>query len=203
MLRTVVRLWLAALVALGGMLLVPTSAHACSCVSADPRDFARWADVVLVGTVRDRDVDRPFWGLTGDPGQVTYGVAVDRVLKGTAGTPVFVESAVSGATCGVDLSVGQTYLLYAEQSRDGGLSANLCGGTDDATPASVHNAESLLGPASPPETPGGTRSDASGPSAPGGPETPVRWLASGAALTGSLLVAAVLGVLLRRRRSTH
>jgi hypothetical protein len=192
MLATAARLCLGTLVAVGGLLLTPATAHACSCVGGDAGDFARWADVVVVGTVRDRDSDDAWWRPVGGgpDGGVTYDLAVDRVLKGTAGTRVLVESAVGSAACGVDLSVGRTYLLHAERARDGGLSANACGGTHEVTPTAVQSAEERLGPAHEPEA-SDPSDDGSGASA--------WWSVSGVALTGSVLAATALGVLRRRR----
>jgi hypothetical protein len=145
------RLLAATALAVGAVLLVPSTAHACSCVAAGDARYARWAEVVAVGTVVDREPP-PWWRqLHSSRDAVTYEMAVDRVLKGAAGTTIALRSPSSEATCGIALAVGTTYVLYAQAGPGDDLSVGLCGGTGVATPAAVKAVEDLLGPAYPPD----------------------------------------------------
>lgn len=145
------RLVLGAVIAVAGMLLLPPTAFACSCVSADEAYFARHADAVFTGTVRDRDDPRSFSLVqsSGDP--ITYEVAVDAVYKGRVGPVAEVTSARDGATCGVSVDVGDRYLVYADRDPQGDLSASSCGGTREvgAAPAGV---DPVLGEPAAPDT---------------------------------------------------
>lgn len=70
-----------------------------------------------------------------DPALWTF--EVDRVFKGDAATRQVVVSAISGASCGLEVAEGETYVVFAhresrayEPSLDGAeLYAGLCDGT--------------------------------------------------------------------------
>ena len=154
---TALRTLLAALVAATGLVLAaPAPAFACSCASAGPAQYVKWADLVVVGEVTgitpppEREVMS-----SGDP--ATYAVAVDRVLSGRAGSTLEVRSAVSGASCGLEgIEVGRAYVVFAtHQDVAGGstreLWASLCGGTGPASPSYVAAVAAVTGEGEPPE----------------------------------------------------
>ena len=129
----------------GLVLIAPAPAWACSCAQGDADEFARWADVVVVGTVTDREPPPPEEVMsTADP--ATYTVAVTRVLKGEAAPTTQVLSAISGASCGLEgIEIGAEYVVFA--AHDGGeLWANGCGGTRLAAPGFVADVEQETGP---------------------------------------------------------
>ncbi|HUR73438.1 MAG TPA: hypothetical protein VMZ00_04135 [Sporichthya sp.] len=117
-------------------------AYACSCVAPRSDDELRQAsDVVFKGKVLSKSggVDSP--GNTGAE-TVTYSFSVKRTLKGKVRVPQQVSTAGSSATCGIRLSVGSTYLVYATKAEPEGkgkaarraadrkpLEIGLCGGT--------------------------------------------------------------------------
>jgi len=60
---------------------------------------------------------------------VTYGFAVDRVLKGAVSADASVRSVVSGASCGLEgMREGEIYTVFA-RTQDGALHSGLCSGT--------------------------------------------------------------------------
>jgi hypothetical protein len=117
-------------------------AYACSCIAPAGEDQLRaWSDVVFKGKVLSKTgtVDSP--GSTGAE-TITYAFSVKRTYKGKVRVPQQVSTAGSSATCGVRLSVGSTYLVYATKAEPEGkgkaarraadhkpLQVGLCGGT--------------------------------------------------------------------------
>jgi hypothetical protein len=59
----------------------------------------------------------------------TFVFAVETVYKGQVAKSQGVESARSGASCGLELPQGRRVLVFAEATDDGGLTAGLCGGS--------------------------------------------------------------------------
>lgn len=124
-------------------------ALACSCAFGRMPEYVGYADEVFAGTLVD--VERPstkgIWS-SNDP--VTYTVEVDAVYQGDVGPTADVESAVSGASCGLDgMVVDRRYLVFT--TIDGTVpTASLCGGTAPATPERLAAVERLLGAPTPP-----------------------------------------------------
>ena len=160
--RTIRGLVAALLVGLGVIAFAPTPAYACSCVGGTAPDFVDGADVVVTGTMEERD--EPAVGdSSADP--VTYTISVDRVYKGTATPAQAVLTPMSGASCGLEnIKLGERYVVFGsyqslmgEPSDD--LWATLCGGTDRATPEYVAAVEEAAGEGAPPSSEGDTASD--------------------------------------------
>jgi hypothetical protein len=115
---------------LGGLVLagsavlaVPGTAHACSCVSAGPRQYVEWADAVVWARVVD--VQRPAPPI----GDAHYLLEVDRVYKGEVTRSAQVDSDVSGAACGLEgIESDRSYAFFLEGTGSP-WSATLCGGT--------------------------------------------------------------------------
>jgi hypothetical protein len=168
---------LAGLVVAGGSVLaLPGTAHACSCVPADPRQLVDRADAVVWAEVRD--VRSPADGT----GQAHYLLDVETVYKGEVTERVQVDSAASGAACGLeDIRADRRYVFFL-RGAGSRYTADLCGGTGRA----VDRAElrSLAGTAEP-EAGGPTRL----------PPSPYSWAGVGAGALGG-----VLGMLLAWRR---
>ncbi|MDQ4084493.1 MAG: hypothetical protein M3165_01615 [Actinomycetota bacterium] len=149
--RAVGRIVAAVAVVVAGVLLTPGTAYACSCVTADPAEFARNADVVVVGTIEGQRDPRRWWPMqsSGDP--VSYTVRVDRVFKGRVGPVVVVGSVRDSATCGIEVDIGGAYVVYADRDGSGDLRANSCGGTAEADALALAAAGRTLGPPAPPD----------------------------------------------------
>lgn len=136
-LRRLLASLLTALAASAGLVvLTALPAEACSCVGGGPAAYTRWPDVVLVGTVTDIEQTNPGAGAVQsslDP--VRYTLEEDRLLKGSVGDAdeVVVTSAGDSASCGLDgIKVGTAYVVFASQTRDGGLASGSCAGSGPA-----------------------------------------------------------------------
>lgn len=128
------RVLLAVALAAGVAGATTSTVLACSCAGLTEEEAFDAADLVVVGVVVGRD--DPFLGLpisnSADP--VRFTVAVEEVLKGDAGSQVEVTTARFGASCGLEMAIGQRWRLHAQ--RDGGLQAHLCGGSTLLSPDS-------------------------------------------------------------------
>jgi len=185
--RLVFALTGALVAALSFVILVPSTAFACSCVAISVADSVEGADLVVKGSIEDRDEGPPkIIQSSGDP--VTYTVAVADVFKGESGPVTKVESAAESASCGLQVEVGRSYVIFAHARGDGSYEANLCGGTSPAGTGFVAEVEAITGPATAPD-------DSILPPT-GGP--PLAAMALGGLLLAG--VAVVAAVVLRRRR---
>ena len=194
-----VRLLLAGV--LGALSLVVVSAapsFACSCAGASTAQYVDGADVVLTGTVTDKQPPpkRPVMS-SGDP--VTYTFDVERTFKGDPSGPVPVLSAMDGASCGLEgVRVGQRYVVFASESRRGDLWASLCGGTAPWSADLEADVVAATGPgvvAPPSVAPAGTGSDVDRPTGAGPDEAEGGFLAAPVALASGLALVLLAGTL--------
>ncbi len=86
-------------------------ARACSCVPPDPWSFLEKADGAFVGRLVSRQ--------EGDEGRAVLTFSVERAVKGKIGRTVEVETASSGAGCGIETSVGREIGLFLVREGDG------------------------------------------------------------------------------------
>lgn len=117
-------------------------AYACSCVApGSDEQLRKWSDVAFKGKVTAKS------GVVDGPGNigietVTYTFKPTRTYKGKVRIPQKVSTSGSSASCGVRLSVGSTYIVYATKAEPEGkgkaarkaadrkpLEIGLCGGT--------------------------------------------------------------------------
>ena len=102
--------------------LMPGRASACSCLPSNliSTYWSAFNTDVFTGVVRTKRVA---------PGIIAYKIGITNTYKGctTPGDSVLVTTSDSGASCGVDLTVGEEYLLTAHADGNGGYSINLCG----------------------------------------------------------------------------
>ncbi|WP_170211985.1 hypothetical protein [Saccharothrix australiensis] len=139
-----------------GLLTAVTTgtAGACSCIPGDdePQRYAR-ASHVFAGVVVSEEP------VTGDPDvghddKYRYAVRVGREYKGDVPRRVDVLTSTSGAACGVRLTVGVKYLVFAHgDSGDGAVETNLCSGTRPASGGPPSTAPSPTATTTPPTTP--------------------------------------------------
>jgi hypothetical protein len=132
--------WLSLCVAvlvLAGLAGSVDSARACSCAPPDPWTFLQRSDGAFVGRlVERRDADNS---------QVVLTFSVERAIKGAIGGTVEVRTNSSGASCGVEVPVGERIGLFLEREA-GSWFGYLCGTVEP---------EDLLGAATPLPAPNG------------------------------------------------
>lgn len=145
------RVLLAALAGAVALVVLPAApSFACSCAAASTAEQVERADVVMLGTVTDRQGPplRPVMS-SGDP--ATYTIEVEQVFKGEVPPTASVLSADSGASCGLEgVEEGSRYVVFADRS-GGELWAGLCGGTAAAGAAFVADVQTAAGPPGPPD----------------------------------------------------
>ncbi|MBB5956802.1 hypothetical protein FHS29_003395 [Saccharothrix tamanrassetensis] len=106
------------------------TASACSCIpgEGEPERYAR-ADQVFTGTVLSEELEVNNPDVTYDD-KYRYAVRVGREYKGDVPAQVDVLTSTSGAACGLRLSVGTGYLVFANgPTPDGAVQTHLCSGT--------------------------------------------------------------------------
>jgi len=86
-------------------------ARACSCIPPDPWSYLEKADGAFVGRLVSRR--------EGDEGRAVLSFRVERAVKGRIGATVEVETASSGAACGIETSVGRRIGLFLMREGDG------------------------------------------------------------------------------------
>ena len=112
------RFTVALVVALSVFAFADGPAHACSCALGDPRDALHASDAAFVGALKSRDDN-------GD-GTTVYTFSVRRSIKGRLRSPVDVDSATDGATCGFEVRVGRRIGILLHRQGDGDWSGGLC-----------------------------------------------------------------------------
>ena len=85
------------------------TAHACSCAPPEPRSMLAQADGAFVGRLESR---REL-----DNGRALFTFRVERSVKGRLGATVDVETASSGAGCGIEATVGARIGLFLDRER--------------------------------------------------------------------------------------
>jgi hypothetical protein len=112
------RILVSLLLAASVLPLAQTSASACSCVAASPKEYARSADVVFTGVAR---------GVTETDSERITRFRLRVLYKGRARRHTDIHSGVQESACGVRFGEGQKYTVFASRS-DGELWTNLCSG---------------------------------------------------------------------------
>lgn len=143
----------AALTLVGLATASATSCSACSCAAPlTPVEAAAAADAVFVGTFTGTRGSAVPGGVFSSSDLVAKRFEVSEVRKGEASAVTEVLTAASGASCGLEVVEGRTYVVVARASAQG-LRADLCGGTREHVVASGEL--DLVGPAREPS--GGER----------------------------------------------
>lgn len=133
--RVAVAVFVGVVLAGGWSLVVAAPAAACLCEAVDDRVAFDQADAVFVGKVVLRSVDQP--GFVPTVPEI-FTIASSTVYKGDVWATQEIVGDVDGGTCGLQLGLGDTYLVFA--NRAGNLSTGLrpeagqyyagrCGGT--------------------------------------------------------------------------
>lgn len=143
--QLVVLALVAPLVALVGLALSPSAAHACSCVQEGVAQQVEASDVVVLGTLTDlRDGQGRPVTRTVATGQLRYVVQVQEAFKGRTGDNLEFVSAASGSACGLGArAVGREYLFFLSGS-GADLRGNACRGMSPADSADVAQIEQLV-----------------------------------------------------------
>lgn len=194
-LRALPALFVVPLLALGAVALTPGSACACSCAEMPTERAFAEADVVFVGRVVDRTVDRGFpWLVRSSADKAVWTFEVTATYKGDGVRRQEIVTADSGASCGLELSGPGPFVVYGTRDaaepapEEGQYAANLCGGSAPLTAAIERDLDDRAG--------AGVRGTPPGPS--GGPShgLPGAVLAALAAL-GAALASLAGWILLR------
>ena len=99
------------------VLLPAGAAMACSCVEAPPdRALLGRSDVVFTGKLVERHDPTVFLGLSSSTDPAVLVFAVETVHKGSVAQRQGIETARSGATCGLELTQGRRALVFADGS---------------------------------------------------------------------------------------
>lgn len=94
--------------------VLPVEAYACSCKPISKRTAAERADVVFTGRVVEATtVRKP------EPSRTEIRFDVSRVYKGSVFSEQVVASPQTADGCGVDLEVGSSWVIFAEQRFQG------------------------------------------------------------------------------------
>ena len=113
-----------------GVLWIPSPASACTVAESTEAEQLARADLVFEGIAassHDPNAAAPI--SSGDPIYWTF--IVDHRIKGDAAAEQTVWTPRSGATCGVDFTVGVRYRVFAA-ARDGAFMSTLGSGTREA-----------------------------------------------------------------------
>src|SRR5688572_27739183 len=118
-----------ALIVAGLLTLWSSPAHACSCGTAGVCDAAWTAGAVFVGHVVSME--------SSPTGGRIVQLAVLEGFRGFRLTQVAIATSASEGSCGYPFQIGESYLVYTDQSPDSGtLSASLCSRTRPLASAS-------------------------------------------------------------------
>ena len=175
----------AALLAAAVVLVPAGAAVACSCVEA-PADRALLArsDVAFTGTLVERHEPSLLPGLSSSSDPAVLVFDVSGVHKGSVARRQGIETARSGASCGLELTRGREALVFADLV-DGHLVGSLCGGSRELAAG-----EHPLGDGAAPRPGSSVQVD----------DGLVPVVAGAAGLAGLAALAALAAVVVRRRR---
>jgi MYXO-CTERM domain-containing protein len=119
MMRRRAPLWVAAALAITVVSIQPKPAAACSCVPPPPPAESLEASAAVF------EAEVKALAQPDDPPWVRATMRVIRAWKGASSPEVTVITAASSAACGLELAVGDRWLIYASEV-DGELHAGLC-----------------------------------------------------------------------------
>ena len=121
--RRCFRSGLTALLLLGMNALLVSRARACSCIWLSIPVQIQQANYIFVGTVPSADTASVMTARGFKVQQYVATLDVETVWKGAVTRRFRVESSALGTTCGIQLRVGERYVVYAYDSDMGGLLA--------------------------------------------------------------------------------
>ena len=125
--RSLARFLIIAAVASATVFVGSGTALACSCLAPNAEALLASSDGAFVGTLLERP--QPPVGVefsSGDPAPSVF--QIEESYKGELRSPITVISAISGATCGFELSEGDTASIFVNRSGDhweGGLCSTM------------------------------------------------------------------------------
>lgn len=118
---TLLRFLLVAVIAGTTVVTGAGTALACSCIAPEPQNLLETTDGAFVGTL----VERPAEASGDSADMVPWVFEVEAAYKGAIENPMVVFSAISGASCGFEMSEGSSASLFVTQVGDE-WQGNLC-----------------------------------------------------------------------------
>lgn len=121
------RVLLVALIAAAAGAVAIEPARACSCDVGDTRRALRDAEAAFVGTLLSKGEAKPDEnGAYSSSEQVPYRFRIDEAVKGQFASEEDVWSAVSGASCGIEVPIGAQAGLFVWRGDAGRWQSGLC-----------------------------------------------------------------------------
>jgi len=127
-----------------------SEAMACSCAPpSTPQDFIDGHEHIFSGQVLSGSIVQGQPGVFAGSGVAGGVVSVSQVYKGDVGSVALIRSALSSATCGVPITIGQSVTVFTTRADDGTYGMNLCSQLPfDQDRAAIQAALDALGGAS-------------------------------------------------------
>jgi hypothetical protein len=121
---TLLRILLAAVIAGTTVVTGAGTALACSCIAPDPQSLLETTDGAFVGTLVERPAE-PSGDIVSSADMVPWVFEVEAAYNGAIENPMVVFSAISGASCGFEMSEGSSASLFVTRVGDE-WQGNLC-----------------------------------------------------------------------------
>ncbi|WP_308639712.1 hypothetical protein [Paenibacillus silvisoli] len=125
-----------ALLTLQMLIVQPQSASACSCAFVEPKEAIEKADAIFIGTLMEVKQERKQEGIVGPILNRDANLFdVSTVFKGINQSQIIIYDNGEEASCGIDLAVGESYLVYVYANKEGEYYTSLCSRTMEASKA--------------------------------------------------------------------
>jgi len=122
--RQAARLLLVLSISVASLVTGTGTAFGCSCMMPNAQDLFAGADGVFVGTLQHRPSDVNI-GVTSSADPIELVFSVVDAYKGEIEDPMLIMTAISGASCGIEMAEGSSALLFVDLI-DGEWHGNLC-----------------------------------------------------------------------------
>lgn len=101
-------------------------AWACSCAAKPPEQRLARAEAAFVGTLISREEPTPEGGFYYSGQTLKWKFRVEKVAKGDLEEEIELESAASGASCGLEVRVGERAGILLHKNQQGAWQSGLC-----------------------------------------------------------------------------
>lgn len=97
-----------------GLVSAPKTALGCSCIAPDAEELLASSDGAFVGTLIEEP--GPGIGIVSSADEVPYVFEIEAAYKGDLASPITVVSARDGASCGIEVPLGEKAALFINRS---------------------------------------------------------------------------------------